>query len=83
VEVKQAWLNLQEASDRIDTAALSVRQAEENLELAQGRYATGVGSPIEVTDALVAVSNAKTAHTAALYDYRVAQASLEKATGER
>jgi len=83
LEVKQAWLNLREASDRIDTAALSVRQAEENLELAQGRYATGVGSPIEVTDALVAVSNAKTAHTAALYDYRVAQASLEKATGER
>ena len=83
LEVKQAWLNLREASDRIDAAALSVRQAEENLELAQGRYATGVGSPIEVTDALVAVSNAKTAHTAALYDYRVAQASLEKATGER
>jgi TolC family type I secretion outer membrane protein len=82
-EVKQAWLNLQEAADRIATAELTVRQATENLDLANGRYAYGVGNPIEVTDALVSVSNAKTAHIAALYDYRLAQASLEKAAGEK
>jgi outer membrane protein len=83
LDVKQAWLNLQEAADRIITAEISVRQAMENLELANGRYASGVGSPIEVTDALVAESNAKTSYIAALYDYRVAQASMEKATGEK
>ncbi|MCE5283368.1 MAG: TolC family protein [Deltaproteobacteria bacterium] len=82
-EVKQAWLNLSEAADRITTTEVSVRQAQENLDLANGRYASGVGSPIEVTDALVAASNAKTARITALYDYKVAQASLEKATGER
>jgi outer membrane protein TolC len=54
----------------------------ENLELANGRYASGVGSPIEVTDALVAASNAKTAQISALYDYKLAQSSLEKAAGE-
>jgi outer membrane protein len=83
LEVKQAWLNLQEAADRIVTAEVIVRQAAENLELANGRYAAGVGSPIEVTDALVAESNAKTSFGAALYDYKMAQATLEKATGER
>jgi outer membrane protein len=82
-DVKQAWLNLQEAADRIATAALTVRQAAENLDLANGRYASGVGSPIEVTDALVSVSNAKLAHISALSDYRLAQASLEKAAGEK
>jgi TolC family type I secretion outer membrane protein len=82
-EVKQAWLNLREAADRIATAELSVRQATENLDLANGRYTYGVGNPIEVTDALVSVSNAKTAHIAALYDYRLAQATLEKAAGEK
>ncbi len=81
-DVRQAWLNMREAADRIVVAELSVRQAEENLELANGRYASGVGNPIEVTDALVAASNAKTAHISALYDYKVAQASLEKAAGE-
>jgi outer membrane protein len=81
-DVRQALLNMREAADRIVVAELSVRQATENLELANGRYASGVGSPIEVTDALVAASNAKTAHISALYDYKVAQASLEKAAGE-
>jgi outer membrane protein TolC len=81
-DVKQAWLNLREAADRGVTAELIVRQAMENLELANGRYASGVGSPIEVTDALVAASNAKTAQISALYDYKLAQSSLEKAAGE-
>jgi outer membrane protein len=81
-DVKQAWLNLQEAADRGAAAELTVRQAAENLELANGRYASGVGSPIEVTDALVAASNAKTAQISALYDYKLAQSSLEKAAGE-
>jgi hypothetical protein len=35
-----------------------------------------------VTDALVAVSNAKTADISALCDYKLAKASLEKAVGE-
>ncbi len=63
------------------TTELTVRQAKENVELAQGRYGAGVGNPIEVTDALVAQSNAKTAYIAALVDCRTAQASLEKAMG--
>ena len=81
-DVKQAWLNLNEAADRGAAAELIVRQAAENLDLANGRYASGVGSPIEVTDALVAASNAKTAQISALYDYKLAQSSLEKAAGE-
>jgi TolC family type I secretion outer membrane protein len=83
LEVQQAYLNLQEARDRIFTAEITVKQAEENLELANGRYAAGVGNPVEVTDAQVAYSSAKTAHIQALYDYRIAQASIEKAIGER
>jgi outer membrane protein len=81
-DVKKAWLNLREATDRGVAAELIVRQAMENLELANGRYASGVGSPIEVTDALVAASNAKLAQISALYDYKLAQSSLEKAAGE-
>lgn len=83
LEVQQAYLNLKEAEERIPAAELTVKQAEENLEIANGRYAAGVGNPIEVTDAEVALSNAKTAYIQALYDYRIAQASLEKAMGVR
>jgi outer membrane protein len=81
LEVEQALSNMIEAEERIVTAQLAIRQAEDNLELANGRYATGVGNPIEVTDALVAVSAAKIAYISALTDYKTAQASLEKAMG--
>lgn len=83
LEVQQNYLSLNEAEERIVTADLTVRQATENHEIATGRYAAGVGNPIEVTDAEVGLSNAKAAHIQALYDYKVAAASLEKAMGIR
>ncbi|MBI5197389.1 MAG: TolC family protein [Nitrospirae bacterium] len=69
LEIQQSYLNLQEAKERIAVAELAVRQAEENFEITQGRYAAGIGHPIEITDAEVALSEAKTAHIQALYDY--------------
>jgi outer membrane protein TolC len=83
LDVQQSLLNLAEAEERITVAELTVKQAQENSDIANGRYKAGVGNPIEVTDADVALSNAKTAHTQALYDYKVARASLEKAMGVR
>lgn len=83
LDVQQAYLNLREAEERVPTAQLGVQQAQENLDIANGRYAAGVGNPIEVTDAEVALNNARLAHIQALYDYKVAQASLEKAMGTR
>ncbi|MBI4690782.1 MAG: TolC family protein [Nitrospirae bacterium] len=83
LEIQQAYLNLSEAEERIPIAELVVRQAEENLDLANGRYTAGVGSPIEVTDAQVALNNAKLSYIEAIYDYRIAIASLEKAMGEK
>ena len=81
LDVQQAYLNLQVARDQISTAALAVRQASENQDLANGRYAAGVGNPIEVTDSLVVQANARMAHVAALYNFKVAQAGIEKAMG--
>ncbi|RJQ14402.1 MAG: TolC family protein [Nitrospiraceae bacterium] len=83
LEVRQAYLNLKEAGERVPAAALVVKLAEEGLELADGRYAAGVGNPIEITDAQVGLSNAKTSYIQALYDHKVAQAGIEKAMGER
>ena len=80
-QVQQAYLSLREADERISTSELAVRQAKENVELATGRYRAGVGSPLEVTDALVGLNNAQVAYTQALTDYKNSQASIEKAIG--
>lgn len=81
LEVQSAWLNRREAFERIEAGKTIVRQAEETLELARGRYATGVGSSIEITDALIKRYNAKMTYITALTDFNIAQASLEKAIG--
>jgi outer membrane protein TolC len=83
LDIQSSYLNLQQANDSIATAELAVQQAQENLDLANGRYAAGVGSPIEVTDAFAAYSNAQASYTNALYSYKIAQASIEQAMGAR
>jgi outer membrane protein len=82
-QVQQAFLSLRAAEERIRASELGVRQAKENVELATGRYEAGVGGPLEVTDAIVAQGNAEVAYTSALTDYKNAQASIEKAVGEK
>jgi len=83
LEVQESYLTLRAAEDAIPTAKLGIEQAQENLEIANGRYAAGVGNPIEVTDAEVGLANARTSYIQALYADKVAQASLEKAMGMR
>jgi outer membrane protein len=83
LQLKQAYLNLREAGERITNTEVTIKQAKENQELAMGRYQAGVGSPIEVTDALVALISSEVAHISALADYKNAQSSIEKAIGVR
>jgi outer membrane protein TolC len=83
LDVRQALLNLRQAEDSIQTAELTVKQATENLDIANGRYSAGVGGPIEVTDAQVLYGNAKLTLIQALSDYKVAVASIEKAMGDK
>ena len=83
LEVQSAWLTRGAAFEQIEAGRLIVRQAEEALELARGRYATGVGSSIEITDAMIKQNNAKMTYITALSDFSVAQASLEKAIGAK
>ncbi len=81
-EVQQSYLNLQEAEERAAATKLAVQQAEENSEIASGRYEAGVGSPVEVTDADLLLFDARTSNIQALYDYKIAQAVIEQAIGQ-
>lgn len=82
LDVRQSYLNILEAGQRIESAKISLKYAEESLELANGRYSAGIGSPIEVSDALATYSSAKNSLINAEYDYNIAVAELKKAIGE-
>lgn len=46
-----------------------VRQTLENLELADGRYAVGLGDYIQLQDARVNYNNAQSSYVQAVYNY--------------
>jgi outer membrane protein len=81
LDVEEQYSSLTEAKERIVATDFLVKQSEETLKLAEGRYKEGVGSPLEITDARVALYNAKTSYIQSLYDYQVAYAKLLRAMG--
>lgn len=81
LEVRQGLLNLRRAEESIRVSEQTLVQARENLDLAEGRYAAGVGNIIEVTDAQVSLTSAQANSINALYDYKTVLAELEKAAG--
>jgi outer membrane protein len=83
LDVKQAYLNLLKAKERVSTTELQIKQASENLELATLRYQAGLTDPLEVTDANLSYNKAKLTNISALYEYKTARANIEKAMGNR
>lgn len=82
LEVRQAVLDLQQAGQSIDVSAKGLQQARENLDLAEGRYQTGAGSIIELTDAQTSQTTADARHLQALYAYQTSVAALERAMAQ-
>jgi len=81
LEIRQNYLSMQEAEKRISTSQVAVSKAEEDFKIAQVRYSAGVGTNLDVIDAQVALTQAKTNYVQALYDYNTNKAKLEKAMG--
>jgi len=80
-QVQQAYINFTETEKTIPIAYISVKQAKENLDLANGRYKVGVGNSIEVQDAEINYNNSQLSYAKSLYDYNIARCNLEKAMG--
>lgn len=81
LDVRQSYLSLREAEKRIATSQVAVEKAEEDYKIAQVRYSSGVGTNLDVMDAQVALTQAKTNYVQALYDYNTSKAKLDKAMG--
>jgi outer membrane protein len=81
LEVRQAWLRLQETRERKQLAERAVEQAEENLRVVRDRYRNGEGTNTEVLDAemlrALSHSNFDNAH----YDARLALYELARGAG--
>ena len=81
LEVKQLYLVLKEAEERIRLSQETVVQAEENVRLAEERYRVGAGTILETIEAAVALQEAKGNLVDANCDHLIARADLLRATG--
>ncbi len=80
-EVRQSVLNLNQARETLLSQEKNVEQAREAVRIAELNYAEGLATNLDVSTAQVALSQARTNYSQALYDCVISQAQLEKAVG--
>ena len=81
LEVRQRWLDLQTARQRIQVAWQATAQADENLRVARGRYQQQAGTNTEVLDAETLRVQAFTNFYNCTYQAVLAGLSLRRAVG--
>lgn len=80
-QVRTLLEQAEEALLRARGQSLAVRQASRGFAIARAQYSEGLGSQLEVTDAEVALRQSEFNYAQAVYDYLIARAQLDEATG--
>ncbi len=80
-EVSRAWYGLDDASQRVEMATVSLAAATTNLEAARARYAEQVGTIVEVTDAELSWRRAGVQLVQSRFDRSIAYYQLLAASG--
>jgi len=81
LQVKQAYLGIDEARSRLAVAEAAVSSAAENRRLVSEKYEQSLATPTEVADAETANLRAEQNYYSALYDYHFAIERLRYAVG--
>ena len=81
IQVKDAWLNLEEAKKRIESTKGVVERAQENLNSKMLRYRNGLISQLELNDAISDLNDSNLTFVQAVHDAHVALADLNYAVG--
>jgi len=82
LDVKQAYLKTQESQKNIATVEKAVEQAKENFRISEERYKEQMATTTDVLDAQTLLSRTMTNYYNALYDFKIAKASLFRAMGQ-
>jgi outer membrane protein TolC len=81
LEVKSAYINLQNSHDSIAVSKLALQQAKEQQYQAFRRYQVGLGDAIEFKDSENTYLNAQLDYYSTLLEYNVNAAELERVIG--
>lgn len=78
-EIQGLYVDMKQIEEKIPLMKQQVEYALENFELADGRYAVGMGNYIELQQALTDYNNAQLNFVNTVFNYNKAKFSLEKA----
>jgi len=81
LDLVQSHIQTREAWDRLHVVQQSIQSAEEALRITSERYQQGAADITELLTAQVGLTATRSRTTAALYDYFIARANLDRATG--
>ncbi|MDO1451146.1 TolC family protein [Rhodocytophaga aerolata] len=82
LEIRQATITLTNNLDALKSQKRNLDLAAEIVRVTRIKYQQGVGSNIEVNNAITAYKEAETNYYSALYDALIAKVDLDKATGK-
>ena len=80
LEVQQAYVKLQTARATIRSGQKTVEQADEAVRLASERLAAGAGTQLDVLNAQVQLTTARSTELQARADYNIAIADFDRVT---
>ena len=80
LEVQKSFAELQQYRETVESQQKNVEQAREALRLSQERLGAGAGTQLEVLDARVALTRARTIELQARADYVRSMAEFDRAT---
>ena len=81
LQVRQAWLGVEETRQRVQVTADAVDQAEENLRIARERYGAGLGTQTQLLEAETLRVQALTNRDNAVLDAGLARLRLARSVG--
>ncbi len=81
LEVREAYFNYTAAQAQVDAAREATVSARENLRVNQIRFKAGVGTSLELSDAVLSATQAEDGYIRAQTDLRVALVSLQRSAG--
>ena len=81
LQVESAQKTLHEASVSLQSLQETVELAEESLRLARVLYTAGGSTQLDIMNAQLALTQARTQYATALYRYHIAHAQMERALG--
>lgn len=81
LDVRTNYLGMREAEKRFNSTQVAINKAEEDYFIAKEKYRAGAGLMLDIIDAQLALTTAKTNYIQAQYDYATYKAKLENVMG--